>query len=83
LRAKAIAELERFLRLNLEHIPPSKELILASLEWLERLKPSKVNDAQYVALAESLGAELWSADQRLISALGEQGMDWAHWVGEV
>jgi len=71
------------LALEIERVPPSIENHLATLRWAERLGQSKAYDAQYVALAERLGAELWSADQRLVHALKEQGVTWAHWVGEV
>ncbi|MDT8899469.1 type II toxin-antitoxin system VapC family toxin [Thermanaerothrix sp. 4228-RoL] len=67
----------------IEQAMPTVELHHAALRWAERLGQSKAYDAQYVALAESLNAELWSADQRLIHALQAQGVSWAHWIGEV
>jgi len=63
-------------------VVPSPELHRLALNWAQRLGQSKAYDAQYAALAESLGAEFWSADQRLVSAMREQGVDWAHWIGE-
>ena len=66
-----------------EQVMPTVELHHAALRWAERLGQSKAYDAQYVALAERLNAELWSADQRLIHALKAQGVTWAHWIGEV
>jgi len=71
------------LALEIERVAPSLENHLAALRWAERLRQGKTYDAQYAALAEQMGAELWSADQRLINALKEQGITWAHWVGEV
>lgn len=69
--------------LGVRMIEPTPDLLKASLRWAERLGQSKAYDSQYVALAESLNAELWSADQRLIHALQAQGVSWAHWIGEV
>jgi len=71
------------LALEIERVVPSVENHLAALRWAERLGQSKAYDAQYVALAERLSAELWSADERLVNNLKSQGVDWAHWIGEV
>ena len=53
-----------------------------ALRWADRLGQSKAYDGQYAALAESLEAELWSADERLVHCLKAQGVSWAHWIGE-
>lgn len=81
-REEAVAGLERLLILNVDRFPAEKSLLMASLRWAERLGQSKAYDAQYVALAEQLKADLWSADQKLIHVLKEQGITWAHWIGE-
>ncbi|MBI2863811.1 MAG: type II toxin-antitoxin system VapC family toxin [Chloroflexi bacterium] len=39
---------------------------------------SKAYDAQYLALAARLGCDLWTADQRLVNAIG---LPWVRWVG--
>jgi len=66
-----------------EQVMPTVEIHHAALRWAERLGQSKAYDAQYVALAESLNADLWSADQRLVNALQALGATWAHWIGEM
>lgn len=38
-------------------------------------------DGLYVALAEMTGVDLWTADRRLIQALGPT-MPWVRWIGE-
>ena len=68
--------------LGIRAIQPTPNLLKSSLHWAERLGQSKAYDALYVALAEYLKAELWSADQRLIHALKDQGIPWVHWIGE-
>jgi predicted nucleic acid-binding protein len=40
-----------------------------------------VYDAQYVALAELLGATFWTADQRLLRALGGR-LPFVRWIGD-
>lgn len=37
-------------------------------------------DAQYLAVAESLGCAFWTADERLYNAVSKQ-LDWVYWVG--
>ncbi len=80
---QAIAAVEMLMRLPVEHYPADTERMVSALRWAERLGQSKAYDAHYVALAEQLGRELWSADQRLINALHARGVSWAHWIGEV
>ncbi len=40
-------------------------------------------DAQYLALADLLGCELWTGDERLYNACQQAGLSWVHSVGEV
>jgi predicted nucleic acid-binding protein len=39
-------------------------------------------DAHYLAVAERLGVELWTADARLVSAMQPFGVDWVKLAGE-
>lgn len=50
----------------------------AALLWAERIGQSKVFDAQYLALAESLSAKFRTADQRLFHSLQALGVNWVH-----
>lgn len=70
---------------SLEHIPiqvvlPDSSLLDQSLVWAGRLSQTVAYDAQYVALAENLSAEFWTADQRLINSLQHLNIRWAHGV---
>lgn len=80
---QALEALDILMAMGIELVMPGGELHQSALRWAERLGQSKAYDAQYIALAEQYGAELWSADRRLINALQAQGADWAHWIGEV
>ncbi len=64
--------------LEFQRVMPTQELHQAALHWAERIGQSKIYDAEYIALAESLHAEFWTADQRLFSVLQGLGVDWAH-----
>ncbi len=62
---------------------PDNQLAHQALTWAERLHQKRAYDAFYLALAEARGATFWSTDRRLVNALQQQGVHWAHWIGEV
>ncbi len=64
------------LALDFQRVPPNLELHRSALAWAERLGQSKVYDAQYIALAESLAAEFWTVDKRLFHAMQSLGVEW-------
>lgn len=70
--------IEDLLALEFQRVAPTLELHRAALLWAERIGQSKVYDAQYLALAESLSAEFWTADQRLFHSLQGLGVNWIH-----
>ena len=39
-------------------------------------------DAQYLAVAEHLGCDFWTADRRLVNAV-QSSLDWVYWVGDL
>lgn len=80
---QAFSGLEKILLLDVKRYPGEANLLQSALRWAERLGQSKAYDAQYVALAEQMGAEFWSADERLVNTLKSQGITWAHWIGEM
>ena len=62
------------------HVTPNlhgRALALAS-----QLKQGAAYDAHYLALAESLGCEVWTADQRFYRA-ASSSVDNLRWIGEV
>lgn len=46
--------------------------------WSARLNQARAYDGFYLALAERLGAELWTGDLRLARACRQQGLAWVH-----
>ncbi len=80
--AEAEQALEHLLRLPITFVPDA-HLASGALVWAGQLQQKRAYDAFYVALAEARGAEFWSADNRLVRALRQQGHTWAHWIGDV
>jgi len=52
-----------------------------ALEIARRYSLPAAYDAHYLALAEELGAEFWTADRRLVRAL-DKALPWVHQAGE-
>ena len=53
----------------------------SALEFATRFNRPKAYDAQYLAVADALGCELWTADRRLVNAVGDK-LPWVRWIGE-
>jgi predicted nucleic acid-binding protein len=70
------------LDLDVQTVPPTRDLHDSALQWSERLRQKAAYDAQYLALAEQLGAEFWTADQRLANGAQQTGATWVRWIGE-
>lgn len=62
------------------HATPS--LHSRALELASRLSQGAVYDAHYLALGESLGCEVWTADRRFYRA-ASSGVDNMRWIGEI
>lgn len=79
-RAAARAVLARFLAIPISlQAPPTlydRALVLA-----DEYNLPAVYDAHYVALAELLGATLWTADQRLLRTLGGR-LPFVRWLAD-
>jgi predicted nucleic acid-binding protein len=70
--------------LRIEIIDEDEELSLRALEWAGKLSQSKAYDAFYIALAEKLVADFWTADERLYNQCRKNlKLSWVHWVGEL
>ncbi len=70
----------RLLESRLElHQPPN--LHVRALQLASELKQNAAYDAHYLALAESFGCELWTADERLYR-VASASIDRVRWIGE-
>ena len=74
--------MHRILELGIQRLPPTRQLHESALRWSARLGHTKAYDAHYLALAEQLQAELWTADRRLVNAAHQAGVNSVHWIGE-
>jgi predicted nucleic acid-binding protein len=64
--------------LNIQDFPATLELQRAELSWAERIQHSKIYDSAYLAIAEMLKAELWTADRRLVNSARTAGAGWVY-----
>ena len=70
--------------LRVESIDEDESLCLRALELAGLLGQSKAYDAFYLAVAEKVGAEFWTADERLCNRCRDDlGLDWVHWISEL
>lgn len=77
-------EATQYVRVVLELVTildPHPEIAVRGLEIAARLGQRASYDAQYVALAERLGCELWTADRRFGHA-AQAAFPFVHWLGE-
>ncbi len=71
---RALAQLAK---LGVQLVPPDDQQRQAALEWTLRLDRAAAYDSFYLALAEALGCDLWTADERLANAAGQPWVRWA------
>jgi predicted nucleic acid-binding protein len=76
--ADAQETLERVLRISVTRSAPDRELDVSALAWATRLSQIVAYDAQYLALAERLGAVFWTADRKLAIRAGGVGAAFVH-----
>lgn len=68
--------------LGVEVIPIGEESCRSALDWAARLGQARAYDGFYMAMAEALGAEFWTADKRLVNGAKQAGVSWVRWIGE-
>jgi predicted nucleic acid-binding protein len=61
-------------------IPPDHTQARLAYDWTVRLGRASAYDSFYLALAETLACELWTADRRLHQAVD---LPWVRWAGAV
>ena len=70
--------LEETRSLDIEFFDPP-ELLLHAFDLAARFNRPAAYDAHYLALADMLKSEFWTADERLYNAV-RQGFPYIHWV---
>ena len=72
--------LQNIFSLGIKDFHPTFSLNQKALEWASRLKQTVACDAAYLALAEHLESELWTADDRLFKAAENAGINWVRHI---
>ena len=72
--------LEDLFALEVETLPLTLQQTRSAFEWAARLGQAQVYDGFYLALAQELGAELWTGDRRLAHGAQQVGAGWVHGV---
>jgi len=62
-------------RLDVRLVPPDATLAALAYDWTRRLRRAAAYDSFYLALAETLGVDLWTTDMRLRTAVD---LPWVH-----
>jgi predicted nucleic acid-binding protein len=68
--------------LKVEMVVPDVRLAQKAFDWTLRLRRAAAYDSFYLALAETAGDGLWTADERLHNAVRPL-VPWVRWAGEL
>ena len=80
---EALTSLDDLSALDVQLLSIELSLCKSAFQWAARLNQSKAYDGLYLALAERLGEEFWTGDERLVHQARQLGCGWVHWVGEL
>lgn len=72
--------LARFLAITIDLLNPPN-LYISALAFARTHRLPSMYDSVYVTLAQLAGAELWTADRRLLEALGSRA-PWVRFIGD-
>jgi len=81
--SEAHQALERLEALGVRLFVPDADQNRMALEWTLRLKRASAYDSYYLALAQTLESDFWTADKRLFNALQDAKLNWLHWIEEL
>jgi predicted nucleic acid-binding protein len=81
--SEARQALEMLETLGVRVFVPDADQNRAALDWTLRLKRASAYDSYYLALAQTLECDFWTADRRLFNALQNAHLDWLHWIEEI
>jgi predicted nucleic acid-binding protein len=74
--------IQQSLGLGVQVIVPDETQSLLAYAWTMKLERASAYDSFYLAIAEALDAEFWTADHRLFRSLAPFHLGWLHWIGE-
>ena len=74
--------LDDVLALGIREVSPTAVLHHSALAWAAKLGQTVAYDAAFLVLAESIGADFWTADRRLATLCQGLGLAWVHLLGQ-
>ena len=72
--------LQNIFSLSIKDFQPTYYLNQKAMEWASRLNQTVAYDAAYLALAEHLKSEFWTADHKLFKVADKEGIDWVRYL---
>lgn len=69
--------------LGIHLISPDAEQSRQAFDWTLRLNRASAYDSYYLAVAETLNCEFWTADRHLYYASRDQGLEWIRHIEEI
>ncbi len=81
--AEAQEALDVINQMPIQLISDNLRLRQSALSWATRLRQKAAYDGFYLATAELLEGEFWTADHALVNNARQVGAGWAHWMGEI
>lgn len=80
---EGVEAIHQVLALDVQIMLPDEMQSLLAYQWSLKLKQIAAYNCFYIAIAETLDAEFWTADKCLYHSLRSEGLEWVHWIGEM
>ena len=81
-RDEAQQALDIILNFSINLVEGDSTLCHSAFQWADVLGQKAAYDGFYLALAEKLNADFWTADEHLVNLARQRGVTWVHWMGE-
>ena len=75
--------LEQVNALGVQLFVPDIDQSRIAFDWTLRLSRGSAYDSFYLAIAQALDCDLWTADKKLFNALADAHLVWLHWIEEL
>jgi predicted nucleic acid-binding protein len=72
--------LQNIFSLGIQDFHPTIHLHQKAMQWASRLNQTVAYDAAYLALAEHLNSDFWTADTKLFKTAENEGLSWVRLI---
>ncbi|MCJ7623694.1 MAG: type II toxin-antitoxin system VapC family toxin [Anaerolineaceae bacterium] len=79
----AVHALRKIFDLNVQSVAPTVTQHEKALQWAAKLGQKQAYDAQYLALAQQMRINFWTADKRLANNAQQVGASWVRLIEQV